>query len=67
MTRPVVQAHVDRGTISVGEVELKRFEAVGLMSELTYALMAIWPHEDPAWELDPCREGAEGRSRRRGT
>ena len=67
MSRPVVQANVDRGTISVDGAELRRFEAVGLVSELTHALMAIWPREDPAWELDPTREGAEGRSRRRGT
>ena len=65
MTRPVVKADVDRGTITVGVLELTRLEAVGLAGELTHALIATWPPEDPNWQLDRRRETAEGRSRSR--
>lgn len=61
MTRPLVKANVDAGTIMVGTEEFDRYEVIGLLAELAHALVAIAPPPERGWEQDPNRESLSGR------
>lgn len=66
VTRPVVKADVDAGTITVDGIALDRYEATGLIAELAHALAAIAPPVERGWEQDPNRENLSGRIGQRG-
>lgn len=57
----VVKANVDAGTVAVGDIELDRYAALGLLAELAHALAAIAPPPERGWESDPNRENLSGR------
>jgi hypothetical protein len=42
-------------------VSLDRYEAMGVIAELTAAMSELWPEPEPGWNRDPNREDLSGR------